>query len=47
MNQKKKKSRKLYIHLHIPHWILEWLAHWFGETHKLIGFRLENNQNIT
>ena len=47
MNQKKKKGRKLYIHLRIPNWILDRLAHWFGETNKLIDFRLENNENIT
>ena len=36
MNQK--KAVKPYIHLHIPHWVLKWLAHWSGE--KLISFRL-------
>ena len=34
----KKIAVKPYIHLHIPHWVLRWLAHWSGE--KLISFRL-------
>ena len=40
----KKIALELYIHQHIP--LLGWLAHWFGEKCKLIGFKFNHRTII-
>ena len=42
----KKIALELYIYQHIPHWLLGWLAHWFGEKCKLIGFKFNHRTII-